>query len=299
MKKRYKYLIIFGLLFAFEAYLALHIDKIPPIGEPIQKWNSFLGIPLPQKLFWIELPEAVRGINKATVTWTWIVMGILVGGSWLVTRRLKYNPGRLQVAFELYVKGFDDLCRQTLGEKGRRFVPFIGTIFIFVLLSNWIGILPTFWRIHPLIGHFLHLPEWFQVEEPTRDLNTTLGLGIVCFMTAQICGIRQKGTKEYLKEFTQPFIFMLPLNLVGEMGKLISHSFRLFGNIMGGAVILIVGAGIIYQFIEPTIMGFFIAPFIVLPLGMSFFFGLFIGLVQAFVFAMLALTYISVLVAEE
>ena len=289
MRKRYKYLIILGLIFAFEVYLAWHIEfDSSAVGEPMEKWHSVMGIRLP-----------FNGINKATVTMTWIIMALIVGFSWLITRRLKYIPGKAQSALELFIKGFESICEQTLGHRGKMFVPFIGAIFIFVLISNWIGIIPTFWKIHPAVCGFLHIPQWFQIEEPTRDLNTTLGLGIICFFTAQICGIKCKGAKSYFGEFTKPFIIMLPINLIGEFGKLISHSFRLFGNIMGGAVILVVGSGIIFQFIKPTIIGMICSPGIIFPLGMSAFFGLFIGLVQAFVFAMLALTYISVIITEE
>jgi F-type H+-transporting ATPase subunit a len=281
--------------------IAWHIEPdLTEIGAPIAKWNSIFGIPLPARL---------GGINKATVTMTWIIMGLLAGGSYLITKRLTYIPGKAQSVLELFVSGFNSICRQTLGARGKNFVPYIGTIFIFVLVSNWIGIIPSVWKIHPAIQNFLCLPDWFQIEEPTRDLNTTLGLGIISFITAHTCGIRFSGAKRYLREYCEPMLVikgwhipnipMLFLNIVGEFGKLISHSFRLFGNIMGGAVILIVGAGILYQFMKPNLIGIALSPFIVLPLGLSVFFGLFVGLVQAFVFAMLALTYISVLISED
>jgi F-type H+-transporting ATPase subunit a len=289
MKKIHKYLLVLVPIFIFEVYLAWHIEPdLSAIGEPMEKWTTVAGYRLP-----------LNGVNKATVTMTWIIMATLVGASWLITRRLEYIPGKRQSSLELFVGLWESICVQSLGQRGRKFVPFIGSVFIFVLTANWIGILPSVWKIHAGIERLFHIPEWFQIEEPTRDLNTTLGLGIICFVTAQLCGIRYKGTKNYFRELTQPFIFMLPINVVGEFGKLISHSFRLFGNIMGGAVILIVGTGILFEFIKPTVVGMICAPGIVIPLGMNIFFGLFIGLVQAFVFAMLAITYIAVLIAEE
>ena len=289
MKKIRKYLLVLVPIFIFEVYLAWHIEPdLSAIGEPMEKWTTIAGYRLP-----------LNGVNKATVTMTWIIMASLAGGSWLITRRLEYIPGKRQSSIELFVSAWESICVQSLGQRGRKFVPFIGSVFIFVLTANWIGILPSVWKIHAGIERFFHIPEWFQIEEPTRDLNTTLGLGIICFVTAQLCGMRYKGAKNYFRELAQPFIFMLPINVVGEFGKLISHSFRLFGNIMGGAVIIIVGTGILFEFIRPTVIGMICAPGIVIPLGMNIFFGLFIGLVQAFVFAMLAITYIAVLIAEE
>lgn len=301
MKRIHRYLIILGLIFALQVYIVWHIEPpdLSEMGEPVEKWQSVFGI---------KLPEQLNGINKATVTMTWIIMGLLVTGSYLVTRRLRYVPGKAQAALEFLVSGIDLICEQTLGPRGKRFVPFIGTVFIFVLVSNCIGIVPTPWKIHPAIQGFLHFPDWFQIEEPTRDLNTTLGLGIICFLTAHISGIRFRGGKKYLADYFEPMFVIrgkkIPnvpfffLNVVGEFGKLISHSFRLFGNIMGGAVIFVVGTGILIQFIKPTAIGFLCAPGIVIPLCLNIFFGLFVGLVQAFVFAMLAITYISVMVTE-
>jgi F-type H+-transporting ATPase subunit a len=295
-----RYLLILGVIFAIEVVIAWHIQPdLTKIAEPIEKWNSIFGIPIPKQL---------NGINKTTVTMTWAVMFLLAGGSYLVTRKLADIPGKAQAALEYFVGGMQSLCVQTLGPRGKRFTPFIGTIFIFVLASNWLAIIPTPWGISPSVRHFLRIPEWLNIEEPTRDLNTTLGLGIICFFTAHICGIRFSGLKKYMSEYFEPMLVikgkkipnvpMLFLNLVGECGKLISHSFRLFGNIMGGAVIFIVGTGIIFKFIKPTLFGYLCSPAIILPLGLNVFFGLFVGLVQAFVFAMLALTYISVLIAE-
>jgi F-type H+-transporting ATPase subunit a len=134
-------------------------------------------------------------------------------------------------------------------------------MFIFLLLCNWIGIIPGF-------------------EEPTKDLNTTLGLGVMGFFIAHATGIKAKGFSEYVKEYFRPMFFLMPLNVVGELAKVISISFRLFGNIMGGSIIIIVVSHLVYG--------------LVLPPFLYAFFGLFVGTVQAFVFTMLTLVYISV-----
>ena len=155
----------------------------------------------------------------------------------------------------------------------------IATLFIFIVMSNWLGIIPSFWQILEF-DHPSHIFEAFKVEEPTRDLNTTLGLGILVFFVVHFSSIKFKGIKEYVKEYFQPIFIMAPLNLIGEIAKVVSHSFRLFGNIMGGAVIIIVVSSLVR--------------YIAFPILLNGFFGIFVGAVQAFVFTMLALTYIAV-----
>jgi F-type H+-transporting ATPase subunit a len=132
---------------------------------------------------------------------------------------------------------------------------------MFVVVSNWLGIIP-------------------HLHEPTKDLNTPLGLGLMGFFIAHYAGIRTKGFKEYAKAYIDPMFFMLPLNLIGEIAKVVSISFRLFGNIMGGSIIILVVSYLSFSLVLP--------PFLLA------FFGLFVGTVQAFVFTMLTLVYISV-----
>jgi F-type H+-transporting ATPase subunit a len=233
--------------------------------------------------------------NKATLFWTWVIGLILVVLSWAATRRLGKVPGRYQGFWELAVSALASLCEDTLGQRlGRKYLAFVGSIFLFVLAANWIGIIPTFWRLIEIDGHTIG-PHWLQIEEPTRDLNTTLGLGILVFFVVHISAIIIRGPKAYIWEYFEPSfvigrvkipnLFMFALNVVGEFGKVISHSFRLFGNIMGGAVIIIVVSALVRQW--------------VLPVGLSAFFGLFVGTIQAFVFAMLALTYLAVAISSE
>jgi F-type H+-transporting ATPase subunit a len=118
------------------------------------------------------------------------------------------------------------------------------------------------------------------LSEPTKDLNTPLAYGILGFFISHYAGIRTKGFKQYASEYFQPMFFMAPLNIIGELSKVVSISFRLFGNIMGGAIIITVVGHLVYSLVLP-------------PLLMAFF-GLFVGTIQAFVFTMLTLVYISV-----
>ena len=225
------------------------------------------GTPNLKHLFGWRIP--LNGINLSTILNTWLVMAIMVLVAYSGKRRFKKIPNRFQAALEGIIEAFDELCRETLGNKlGKKYVPFIATVFLFVLISNVIGIIPI-----------------KGLEEPTRDLNTTLGLGLICAFVAHGSGIKVKGWKKYLAGYIEPGgvigWVMLPINIVGEISKVGSHSIRLFGNILGGAVLIMVIAILTRQLL-------------IFNVGLQLFFGLFVGLVQAFVFAILALAYISV-----
>ena len=201
-------------------------------------------------------------VNNHTLIMTWVVIGLTLVFAWLATRDRKMVPGPWQIIAELLVDWFKELVCDALGDAyEERYFPLICALFIFLLLCNWIGIVPG-------------------LEEPTKDLNTTLGLGIMGFIIAHGTAIKVKGLKDYIKEYFEPMFFLAPLNVVGEIAKVISISFRLFGNIMGGSIIIIV--------VSYLIWGLLLPPFL------YGFFGLFVGTVQAFVFMMLTLVYISV-----
>ncbi|HDP26058.1 MAG TPA: ATP synthase F0 subunit A [Deltaproteobacteria bacterium] len=214
---------------------------------------------LPQWIFSVGTYTVV--VNAETVIMTWLVMGILILFSLMATRESKMIPNALQSFAELIVGTWDDLVKDGLGLDDRKYFPFICTIFLLFWLSNMIGIIPG-------------------LSEPTQDLNTTLSLGVVGFFVAHYSGIKFKGIKNYLKSYCEPIFFMAPLNIIGELSKVISISFRLFGNIKGGAIIILVVSALVYSLLLP--------PFL------YGFFGLFIGTIQAFVFTMLTLVYIVV-----
>lgn len=200
-------------------------------------------------------------VNTATLFNTWLIMAFLVVISYIITRRLNYVPNAGQRIAEIYVSAMDHLTRDTLETTSRTYVPLVATLFVFLLLCNWIGIIPG-------------------LEEPTKDLNTPLSLGIMGFVITHFTAIREKGIVAYLKDYCHPFFIMAPLNVIGELAKVISISFRLFGNIMGGAIIITVVSHMIYS--------------LVLPPFLNIFFSIFVGTVQAFVFTMLTITYIAV-----
>ena len=193
---------------------------------------------------------------------TWIVISLLICFGILATRKKSIFPGSWQVVGELFVKLFYNLTDDALDENlSKKYAPLICALFMFLVICNWLGIIP-------------------HLEEPTKDLNTPLSLGIMGFFIAHYSGIKTKGLKRYLLDYCHPIFIMAPLNVIGELAKIVSISFRLFGNIMGGAIIILVVSYLTYS--------------IILPPFLNAFFGLFVGTIQAFVFTMLTLVYISV-----
>lgn len=200
--------------------------------------------------------------NLEVIAMTWIVILTLIVFGFFASRKKSLLPGPLQVLGELFVSQLYALTEDALDkERAETYGPLICALFMFLLLSNWIGMIP-------------------HLEEPTKDLNTPLSLGVMGFVIAHYAGIKSKGFKKYVKEYFEPIFFMMPLNVIGELAKIVSISFRLFGNIMGGSIIILVVSYLTYS--------------ILLPPFLNVFFGLFVGGIQAFVFTMLTIVYISV-----
>jgi F-type H+-transporting ATPase subunit a len=200
--------------------------------------------------------------NSETIVMTWIVIAALILFGFFTTRKIGLRPNPLQVLGEIIVTAFYGLVKDALDEEmAKKYFPLICGLFLFLVLSNWLGVIP-------------------KLSEPTKDLNTPLSLGIMGFFIAHYAGIKAKGFKGYAKEYFQPIFFMVPLNIISELAKVVSISFRLFGNIMGGAIIIAVISHLIYSLVLPPVL--------------VLFFSLFVGTIQAFVFTMLTLVYISV-----
>jgi len=185
-----------------------------------------------------------------------------------VNRKLGFIPSLVQVVFEFLYGFLEDLINVTLGEKkAKNFIPFFVTLFIFIFFSNWAALLP--------------IPG---INEPTRNLNVPLGLGLMSLTVVHFNSMRKKGIIDYIKGYCEPIIFMMPLNVIGEVSKIISISFRLFGNIFGGAIITIVVSALTY--------------YVIVPVGLNMFFTMFAGTIQAFVFTMLSLTYLALEITD-
>ncbi len=207
------------------------------------------------------------------VTTEWAVLLLVTLLSILVTRNLRLIPGKVQAAGESLVEFLiDAVIAPSIGsrEKAIRFLPFLGTLFLFILFSNWMGLLP---------GAVLHIPGF---KPPTSTLAVTAGLAIMVFAVTHYHGIKAKGI-HYFSHFVQPFAWMLPLNIIEELIKPVSLSLRLFGNIFGGETIVWVLLSLVPWFVPLPIMGL----------------ELFFGFLQAFIFTTLAAVYIGTATAES
>jgi F-type H+-transporting ATPase subunit a len=201
-------------------------------------------------------------LNLEVLVMSWIVFALLLLFGLLATRKRDFVPRPFQIVGELIIGQLYQLTEDALNKReAEKYGPMVCGLFFFMLISNWLGIIP-------------------HLEEPTKDLNTPLALGLMGFVVAHYAGIKSKGFKEYSREYFQPMFFMMPLNVIGELAKIVSISFRLFGNIMGGSIIILVVSHLTYSLLLP--------PFL------NAFFGLFVGTIQAFVFTMLTVVYISV-----
>jgi len=199
--------------------------------------------------------------HLVVVTYSWFIMAMLALSSFLATRRMSMIPGRFQNVMEAILGGFDDLLTETMGPEGRKFFPLIATLGIYILTSNLLGLLPGF-------------------ESPTANLNTTVSMALVVFVTTHIVGIRRHGSR-YVKHFLGPIWWLTPLMLVIEtvshLARPLSLSVRLFGNIMGEDKVLAVVI-LLVPFLVPL-------PVFVLMIFTSF--------IQTVVFMLLTMMYIA------
>ena len=205
-------------------------------------------------------------INLNDVAATLLAAAIVLGLGFAVrAKATKGVPGRLQLAYETLIEQIRDIADSSIGEQGRRFVPIALVIFLFVLICNWFSVLPN-------NGEELLPP-------PTSDVNLPLALALTVIVWVHIESIRARGIKGYLKHYTQPYAAMTPINIIEEITKPITLTFRLFGNIFSGGLMVIVMASLLPWFAS------FFGQMIWKP------FDLFIGAIQAFIFALLALIY--------
>lgn len=191
---------------------------------------------------------------------SWVVIIFLVVVSWLATRNLKPQPRGLQNVLETVVEFLQNLLRENVGPKGQGAFPFVATLFLFILFSNLIGLV------------------WPGVtKSPTEDLNVTLALALLVFSSMIYYGIKAQGLKKYLLSFFKPNFLFFPIHLIDFLVKPITLAFRLYGNIFAGAVFI-------------TILNLLFKP--VIPV-VGLVLGVFVGVIQAYLFLMLAMAYIA------
>lgn len=197
------------------------------------------------------------GVSQAVVT-TWVMMVVLVIGAILLTRRLRMTPTATQATLELIVETVDGQIRDTMQAEPAPYRAFIGTLFVFIFVANWSTLIPG-------------------VAPPTARLETDLALAILVFIAVIWFGIRSGGVGGYLATFATPTPLMIPLNLVESITRTFSMFVRLFGNVMSGVFVI----GIVLS------LAGLLVPIPLMALD------LLTGAVQAYIFAVLAMVFIS------
>lgn len=201
------------------------------------------------------------GIDMTIVFNTLFVMALLAFFSFLATRRTEVYPGKTQNVMEVIIGGFDSLLNEIMGHNGRKFFALISTLGLFILVSNLIGVIPGF-------------------ESPTSNINTNASMALIVFLSTHVVGIREHGFK-YFKQFMGPVWWlsplMLPIEIISHISRPLSLTFRLFGNIKGEDIVLLVVLFLVPWFVP--------LPVLVLMV--------FTSIVQTLVFMLLAMMYIA------
>ena len=218
------------------------------------------------------LPAPCNTVHADTVVITWLamVLALVIVGLLAATHPITVVSKRYSV-MELIVGYLSDTATGILGPNGRPFVPFIISLFVFILLLNEIG-------LFPLIG-----------KSPTADLNTTAALAVTTILLIQIVGIARHGLGYYKHLIIKPLvlgIFMLPINIIDELARPVTLAMRLFGNIFAGEILLLVIAVVINAHLGILSQGAVVAPFFI------YLFNLAIGVIQAAVFTLLTIAYL-------
>ncbi|EIM62176.1 F0F1 ATP synthase subunit A [Desulfobacter postgatei] len=197
---------------------------------------------------------------NATIVYTWLVMILLAGFSWFVTRRVTSSAqiSGQQNLLEVLVDGLLSQIRDTTSQRPEKFLPLLGTMFIFISVSNLLSAVPGF-------------------KPPTGSLSTTTAFSLIVFFAVPYYGIKKNGLRNYLRSYVQPSPFMLPFNIIGEVSRTFALAVRLFGNILSGTMMSAILLIIMPLFV-PVIMQIL---------------GLFIGVVQAYIFTGLAAVFIA------
>lgn len=197
---------------------------------------------------------------SATIVFTWLVMALLVIISWLATRNLSVEPpiSRTQSLIETVVDYMRKQIRDITQQEPEIYLPFSGTLFLFISVSNLLIIIPGYYP-------------------PTASLYTTAALAICVFFAVPIYGIAKQGSVNYLKRYMQPTVFMLPFHIIGEISRTLALAVRLFGNILSGTMIVAILLSIAPLFLPVLLQAL----------------GLLIGQIQAYIFAVLATVYIA------
>ncbi|TSC73552.1 MAG: F-type H+-transporting ATPase subunit a [Parcubacteria group bacterium Gr01-1014_70] len=218
-----------------------------------------------------------------------LAVGVIAVGSYVLSRSYADVPGAAQGVAELVYEELAGLMDSVLGnrKKSEEYLPFVATIFIFILVCNWLGILPGVGSVGLFEGEAEHHTFIPLLRSPASDLNFTLALAIITVVLVNVFGVMAIGAWKHASKFlnfSSPINFFVGiLEFISEIARMISFAFRLFGNVFAGEVLLVVIA-----FLAPLIAP---VPF--------FFLEIFVGFIQAFVFSMLALVFIAIATVEH
>ena len=233
----------------------------------------------PKILFEFEIPFLGKIPITETIVNGWIVLAAITLICFILGRKLSVRkPSKRQLLAEKLVLMLSNLVESTMGKHNLFFMPYIGALFSYSILSSMMGV--------------------FGLRAPTGDLNTTVAFALIAFFLIQFYGIKNNGVFGWLKGFVEPVPFMLPLNLVGELANPISMAFRHFGNIASGIVITVLLYGALSGLSSLILGGVPIIgniPFfqIGIPAFLSLYFDLFSSFLQAYIISMLTMVYVS------
>ncbi len=213
-----------------------------------------IGSPLATTTLIMIGPVAV---TKPVVV-TWGLMGAIGLASFVATRFLAINPPAWQAALELFVGAIEDQIRETMRVAPQPYLPLLGTLFVFILVSNWSSLIPG-------------------IEPPTAHIETDAALALIVFFAVFYFGIRARGVIGFLKTFAEPSVVMIPLNIIETFTRTFSLVVRLFGNIMSGVFIIAIVLSLAGLIVPIPLMAL----------------DLLIGAVQAYIFTVLAMVFIG------
>ncbi len=212
-------------------------------------------------------------IDADIVTSTLLAMAILLFLGFRMRSKVTDGvPGKLQLMWELLVDQVNDLADTAIGPKGRRFVPIGVALFLFILIANWIGFIPS--ALHPGVSGDI-LPA------PTSDVNLPLAMALFVIVWVHVESFRARGIRGYFRHYRQPYVALTPINVIEEITKPITLTFRLFGNLFSGGLMIAVMVTLLPIFVSP------LGELVWKP------FDLFIGLIQAYIFMLLTMLYFA------
>jgi F-type H+-transporting ATPase subunit a len=241
-----------------------------PIGVLLASGNINIDNHVSGKLFGLSV--------EWDIVWSTLIAGaiVVILGFAAARRATSKVPGKLQLFYETVVDQVNQLVDSTVGPTGKRIVPLAFTLFMFILVANWLEVIPS----APRSG-IEYLPS------PTGNVNLTYALALVVIIVVHVASVRARGIRGYIKHYFQPFPFFFPINVIEEITKPITLALRLFGNLFAGTLMLLLIAALL--------------PVYIVPVGDVLWklFDMFIGLIQAFIFALLTIVYYGMATSHD